>query len=359
MKITNKESMIENYKLLIEREQRIVENFDNQNQIINDGSEMKLNLVYDLIEYLENDEFLDGLIIDDYKNQVKVSIINDNHLMNCSKSVLWFYRNSPAYKNHIQEHIEEFFKIGVKGKGINEIISNILKELYKVNFYYVEPLYDIGKETFFYDLYLFKNTVSLKSFESSFKDKHDRIYKSISNFRNLKNQHLSLDVKSKGFDKTTKIDSDFFDSCLYNEKYPDLNKEFVNSILEVDDLTAYWRTLFVFFKDDLANIGILKEEELYRHYKVIKDFEKEFFSACKLKISNLFLFKEPIEVQFETDMKYPYKFLSFNVPIDNSFDDIKSGFIYNSDNSKIGNVKVKDWLENESEVKELIRLLDY
>jgi len=33
--------MIENYKLLIEREQRIVENFDNQNQIINDGSEMK------------------------------------------------------------------------------------------------------------------------------------------------------------------------------------------------------------------------------------------------------------------------------------------------------------------------------
>lgn len=359
MKIINKESLIENYKFLIEKDRRIVEGVNNKIQIINDNSEIKLDLICELIEYLENDEFLDGLIIDEYKNRVKVSIINDYHLMNCTKSVLWFYMDSPSYKNNIQEHIEEFFKIEVKGKGINEIISNVLKELYKINFYYVEPLYDVGKETFSYDLHLFKNTVSLKSLESYFKKKHDKIYKSVSNFRNSKNQHLSLDIKSKGFDKTTKIDSDFFDSCFYNEKYPELNKEFINLILDADDLEAYSKTLFVFFKDDLANIGIFKEEELYKHYKVIKDFEKEFFTGSKLKISNLFLFKDPIEVQFETDMKYPYRFLSFNVSLDSSFDDIKNGFIHNSNNKKIGDVKVKDWLENENEVRELIRLLDY
>lgn len=349
MKITNKESLIENYKFLIEKEQRLVKNND---------SEIKLDLIFDLIEYLENDEFLDSLIIDEHKEEIELSIFNDNYLLNCKKEFLWFYRKSMKC-NHIQENIEEFFKIEVQGKSINEMISNILKDLYEIKFYCIEPLYDMRTEIFNYNLHLFKNTISLNNMATDFKKKHDKIYKNILNLKSVGSLPSSLGMESKGFDKTTKLDFDFFDSCLCNERYPDLNKEFSRKILEMDDLEVYIKALCIFFKDNLKELGILSEDQLYRHYTLIKNFEKEFFNGCKLEISNIFLFKEPIEVQFVTDMKHPHKFLSFNISINASFDDIKNECLYDSSNRNISDLKVKDWLENENEVKEFIRLLNY
>lgn len=332
--IINKEEIIEVYQSRICFEQGTKE-------ITSD-----ISLPLKMIDFLEKNKFIDSLVMNEDKSKIKISFHVQSSTLNYSNTS-HFYMTL----NVDDEKKETIFKIRFKTYEIQTFFNKILNNLYEVVLYHVFR----NRDSFYKSSYVikfYKNSFSLDPKAIVFKNKHMRIYENVSNYINY------YHTKIQGLKADCLITQEVLDNLLLNGNYPKMNDVFLKEVLDLNE-RDFFINRFLIFARKKVNLLNLSFDEIGKYYDLVKIFEDSYFKE-KLILTESIIINNQMTVEFETGIPEIYGELRFNITMEDNIESLKQKNLYiDNQKCKIDGLKVKDWIENKEEVKNIIRMLNY
>lgn len=334
MKIVNKKDAVSRYNNLLKFESKRNDNLTYDVENLDDFKISDLPLIYTLLYFIENDRFINSLVLDEDKNKVKMNIYGEPSNAMSEKIVVSLFKDKI---NNAYGQIEHLIRLEFDSKYVNEMIIETLKERYKIKFYSIEVCYyqDVNelKET----LHLERNSISYTNNAVDIEKTHVKKQKEMKlKIEDAARAGLAIErdfEEERSFSKKEILDN-FFKDDNCRKRNLDLANDFDQEIK--------------FFRDNFQ-----------KYHKLMKEFEMVFFDS-DLQFKDDFIFNDTKIVQFETGIAKPYDVFTFDLCLNDDFESLKSKQLYQENAiTKVESITLRDWIENREETKSIIRLFNY
>lgn len=316
----------------------------------------KINIVnksvyFDVIEFIENNKVIDKIVLDEDKENVIVSFFYDTiHL-----------RYNIKLLSYIDEKYETIANISIRGDSIDTLCEHLKNGSFYIAFFIFSI--DNNEEK----LKFYRNNISKFSESNIVSQKYNKIEKVIRNSRYI-NDSLCLTPfnypeLNYEINDDTIIDCFFVKNLLKNSVFSSDDESFFENILNLNEYDAKIEIIWTYFRKGLENFGVFTKKELCLFYDYIENIRKKLhpleFHECYDYVNSF------IYLYFKTGLEKPYNDVIVVVKKNESIEKILNkklrSYILkpNKNYSEIGNIYLRDFINNREEIIELIKLIGY
>lgn len=348
MKVLNKEMLFNDCQTFIEKAYEF-----NEITLI-ECIGLKENLADKIENFILNEDFINNLILEQDKQRLHVTLNTNSPSLTLQRPKYLFLAIGVYIKAEFKRIIDVVFPV----TEIKEMIDCMEDSKYEINFF---EEYEIKKYS---KLIFYRNTLSVLPEADLMRKRYNRVRSTLKNlfikFDLFSNKSLANVGRKKVTNKTI-FDNDFFVEYLINNQYPNADKDFFINLLKINALESKNEIFWAYYSEEFKNIGFENKKELIVFNEKIEETKKILIG---IEVYPEFSFYEKnIKLMIETQKKQPYKILALKINTDDSYETFLDKEIHLSgtlfDDVKFENIYFKDYVNNQEETMNTLRLLKY